>query len=94
MRLVAPDFSQIEGLDYYGTFSPVVKLALTSIILGVVAREDLHLHQMNVVTAFFNEDLAEEVNTKQPPSYKQCDASRAVHKLTVALYSWKQALRQ
>lgn len=51
-RLVARGFSQIEGIDYFETYAPVVKLPSVRTILAIVAIQDMELHQMDVVTAF------------------------------------------
>lgn len=37
--------------------------------MALVAHQDLELHQMDVRIAFLNEDLDEEVYTKQPEGF-------------------------
>ena len=54
-RLVAKGFTQQPGVDFVDTYSLVAKFASVRIIMVVVARLDLELHQLNVKTAFLTE---------------------------------------
>ena len=42
-RLVVKDFQQKGGIDYTEIFSLVVKLTIIRTVLGLMAKEDLHL---------------------------------------------------
>jgi high-affinity K+ transport system ATPase subunit B len=68
-RLVAKGYTQIEGVDYNKTFSPVSCKDSFKIIMALVAHFDLELHQMDVKTTFLNGDLEEIVYMKQPRGF-------------------------
>jgi transposase InsO family protein len=91
-RLVAKGFTQLEGIDYCETFSPVSTKESMRIILALVAHYDLELHQMDVKTAFLNGDLDEEIYMEQPQGFSEND--RLVCKLNKSIYGLKQASRQ
>nr|PNR34787.1 hypothetical protein PHYPA_022685 [Physcomitrium patens] len=65
-HLVARGFNQIQGLDYHETFSPVVRIQSIRLILALAVQLDLHVHQMDVKTAFLNGSLQEEIYMKIP----------------------------
>jgi Reverse transcriptase (RNA-dependent DNA polymerase)/gag-polypeptide of LTR copia-type/Integrase core domain/GAG-pre-integrase domain len=92
-RLVAKGYSQVHGVDYEETYAPVVKFTSVRILLAIVALLDLELHQMDVVTAFLNGDLNEEIFMEQPEGFGAEDSSK-VCKLAKSLYGLKQAPRQ
>jgi hypothetical protein len=52
-RLVAKGFKQRYGIDYDGTFSPVVKAATIIIVLDISVSRGWCLRQLDVKNAFF-----------------------------------------
>ncbi|RVX05870.1 Retrovirus-related Pol polyprotein from transposon RE1 [Vitis vinifera] len=66
-RLVTQGFSQIHGLDFGDTFSPVVRPATIRIILSLVVTSGWRLHKLDVKNAFLRGFLNEEVYMEQPP---------------------------
>ena len=60
-RFVAQGFSQIEGIDYEETFAPVARYSSIRTILALSTQMGLHIHQMDVKTAFLNGIIEEEV---------------------------------
>jgi hypothetical protein len=60
-RLMVKGFMQREGIDYIETFSPVSSKDSFRIIMALVPRYDLELHQMDVKTVFLNGNLQENI---------------------------------
>lgn len=89
-RLVAKGYSQKEGIDYEETFAPVVKFMSIRIIFSLTVEHNLHLHQMDVQTAFLNGDIDVELYMTQPEGYEK---GEKVCKLKRSLYGLKQASR-
>ena len=92
-RLVAQGFSQVHGLDFGDTFSPVVRPATVRIILSLAVTSGWRLHQLDVENAFFHGFLNEEVYMEQPPGYTDPQFPQHVCRLKRALYGLKQAPR-
>lgn len=90
-RLVARRFSQIEMVDFFEIYAPVVKFTSVRVILALVAVRDMELHQMDVVTAFLNGDLEEEVYMEQPRGFENGDPTVTVRRLFFSIYGLKQA---
>ena len=89
-RLIAQGFTQVYGIDYLETFSPVAKLASLRMLLAIAAVEDLEIHQMDVITAFLVGEIDEEIYMDQPEGFQQKDL---VCRLRKSLYGLKQASR-
>lgn len=90
-RLVARGFSQTQGVDYFESFSPVVRYESVRTVLAVAAKHDMELVQFDVKTAFLNSPLEEEIYMQQPDGYN--DGSGRVCRLRRGLYGLKQAPR-
>jgi hypothetical protein len=65
-HLVARGFTQVYGIDYFQTFSPVVRQSTIRLLLALAVEYDMELHHFDVCTAFLNGNLEEEVYMCQP----------------------------
>lgn len=70
-------FLQRPGLDYFETFSSVVKFDSVRMLLAVAAARQMHVEQLDVKTAFLYGELKESVYMEQPTGFE--DGSGRVH---------------
>lgn len=91
-RLVAKGCSQIEGIDYGETFSPVVRYGSIRILIALAAQRGLDIDQMDAVSAYLQGTLNEEIYTRQPEGFD--DGTGKVCKLRKAMYGLKQSGRE
>ena len=82
-RLVAKGFSQVQGVDYDGTFSPVVMLKYVRIMLAIAAFYEIW--QMDVKTAFLNGFL-KELYMMQLEGFFNTKGANKVCKLQQSIY--------
>nr|GEW91818.1 hypothetical protein [Tanacetum cinerariifolium] len=92
-RLVARGYSQEEGIDFEESFAPVARLEAIRFFLAFGTHKNMVVYQMDVKTAFLNENLREEVYVSQPNGFVDPDNPNHVYKLKKALYGLKQAPR-
>jgi hypothetical protein len=79
-RLVAKGYTQVEGLDFGDTYTPVARLEAIRILLAFATHHNFKLHQMDVNSAFLNGLLSEEVYVEQPPGFEDHQFPNHVYK--------------
>jgi hypothetical protein len=89
-RLIAKGFSQVEGIDYNETFSPIKTMNLIFLVLVIVTSHKSEVHHMDVTFDFLHGYLQEEIYMEQPIDYVQNHSSHIFH-LDKSLYGFKQA---
>lgn len=92
-RLVAQGYTQVPGVDYFDTFSPVAKLASLRLMLAMAARYDWDVEQMDVKQAYLKALLTEVIYMRQPPGFAVPGQEKKVLQLKKALYGLKQSGR-
>jgi hypothetical protein len=92
-RLVARGFEQTNGVDFLDTFAPVVRWETIRTLLAIAVHLNWPIHQLDVLTAFLNGILKEDVYMLQPPGFVQFGMEHLVCKLHKSLYGLKQSPR-
>jgi hypothetical protein len=93
-RLTAGGHKQEFGIDYTETYAPVSRLAAIHILLTKCATLGWHIHQIDVVGAYLNGKLEEEVYMRQPAGFEVGNPQSRVWRLHKTLYGLKQAGRE
>ena len=94
-RLVEQGFSQRPGVDYEETYSPVMDAITFRYLIGSTVPENLEIHLMGVVTAYFYGSLDNEIYMKVQKGLKmpeECSSkSREMYsiRLQKSLYGLK-----
>ena len=88
-RLVARGFSQVEGLDYSETFSPILRMASFQPLMALATILDLEVHHLDIQTAFLHGDLPKEIYMSQPPGFESHSQPNYVCRLHRSLYGLK-----
>lgn len=87
--LVTKGFLQIVKVDFFETFSLIIKYTTIKIILTIPFSKSYELRQIDISNDLLNDDLIEDVYMIQPPGLEQGEG--LVCKLTKIFYGLKQA---
>ncbi|CAI7831590.1 unnamed protein product [Closterium sp. NIES-53] len=66
---VAQGFSQRQGVDFFRTFSPILKMTTLWVLLHVAAQRDYELYSLEFSTTFLQGSLHEEIWLRRPPGF-------------------------
>ena len=87
--LVVKGYSQTTGLDYFETFSPMVKPTTIWIVFPLAMSKNWHVKQLDMRNAFLHGELGEYMFMVQPHSLVDSNNPFYVCKLQKALYGLK-----
>lgn len=99
-RLVARGFEQnVSEFEEEELYSPVAKMPTVKTLLSIANKRNLHIHQMDVCTAFLNAELDETVFMEQPPGFnhdktKVCRLKKAIYGLKKAPKLWNECISE
>ena len=88
VRIVAKHYFQIKALNYDKTFAPVMRYASLRLIIALATYLELYTDQLDINSAFLNEDLLEKIRMVRPPGI---GLDAIILRLNKALYGLKQA---
>ncbi|KAF3655280.1 hypothetical protein FXO38_00338 [Capsicum annuum] len=88
-RLVEKGFKQKEGIDYFDTYSPVMRITSIRMLIALAAVYGLEIHQMDVKTTLLDGELEEEIYMEQPEGFVIPEKENKVYKLVKSLYGLK-----
>jgi Reverse transcriptase (RNA-dependent DNA polymerase) len=76
-RLVAQDFTQIPGVDYEETYSPIVNAITLRFLISLTITENLQMRLMDVVTAYLYGSLDNDIYMKVSEGLKMPEAFKS-----------------
>ncbi|CAI7875946.1 unnamed protein product [Closterium sp. NIES-54] len=83
-----------EGVDYFQTFSPTLKMTTLRVLLHVAAQRDYELHSLDFSTAFLHSSLHEEIWLCRPPGFTESFPAGTQWNLRRPVYGLRQAPRK
>jgi hypothetical protein len=86
-------FTQRPGVNYDGTFSPIVKPTTVRTVLALTTSHAWPIQQLDVKNAFLHGTLSETVFCNQPTGFANPTKLDLVWRLNKSLYGLKQAPR-
>jgi hypothetical protein len=98
-RWVAKGFLQQPGIDFTETYANTVNPISYKLLLAIATAKDWEINQWDVVSAYPNAYLSEELYIEQPEGFEDgtnrvCKLNRALYGLKQSAYEWEQHLKK
>jgi len=90
-RLVVRGNMQEGGIDYQQVFAPIARYETIRALLAASVSDEMYLHQMDVISAYIQGELHEEIYMERPEMLVQNKQKDKVCKLLKPLYGLKQS---
>ncbi len=98
-RLMGKGYTQQYGLDYNNTCAAITRLDSVRMSATVAAKLDLHLWQVDFVSAYLNSETKEDIYMRQPPGYvvkgqedKVCKLIHTIYRMMQGSHDWFKIL--
>lgn len=88
-RLCAKGFTQVQGIDFEETYTPVARLNSIRTLLAIALKEGLDIYQLDIDSAYLYGDIDAEIYLRCPQGMDALDDE--VVQLLKALYGLRQA---
>src|SRR5205807_6423864 len=75
-RLVVHGFRQRPGIDFTNTYLPTISHSAIRLVLSKAAAEDKEIIQLDIVTAFLESKVEEELYLKLPKEFVVSDCGK------------------
>ena len=69
VRLIIRGFNQRYGIDYFDRYVPMARISTLRVLIALATIQTLVIHQMDVKTAFLNDESEEKLYIKQPEGF-------------------------
>ena len=89
-RLCVCGDHQVEGIDYFEKYAPVVSWSTVRMLLTMTVHENLQTCMVDFINPFAQATLREDVYVELPRMYESSSGEDTVLKLNKSLYGWSK----
>jgi hypothetical protein len=90
-RFVVKGYSQVKGVDFDETYSPVISMVILRLVLAIAVKEGWEIFQLDIGNAFVNAPIGDqEIYIELPEGFKEGSEDEC-GRLNMSLYGLKQA---